>query len=62
MILALSSGVSIPVDPPGLTGVFEEGDAEFDDLVTIGVRTGGFDIHDCGDELWTSIGRMVFGL
>jgi hypothetical protein len=25
-------------------------------------RTGHLDIHDGSDELWASIGRMVFGL
>jgi hypothetical protein len=39
-----------------LTVIFEEADAEFDDLVAIGVRAGGFHIHDGGDELWTVIG------
>jgi hypothetical protein len=30
------------VDPPVLTVIFEEADAEFDDLVAIGVDAGGF--------------------
>jgi hypothetical protein len=34
------------VDPPALTVVFEEADAELDDLVAIGVGAGGLDIHD----------------
>jgi hypothetical protein len=34
------------VDPPALTVVFEEADAELDDLVAIGVDAGGLDIHD----------------
>jgi hypothetical protein len=29
------------VDPPALTVIFEEADAEFDDLVAIGARAGG---------------------
>jgi hypothetical protein len=43
------------VDPPGLTVMFEEADAEFDDLVAIGARAGAFDIHD-GDELLNVVG------
>jgi AAA ATPase domain len=50
------------VNPPILTVIFEEADPEFDDLVAIGVGAGGFDIHDGGDELWTAIGWVVFGL
>jgi hypothetical protein len=50
------------VNPPGLTVVFEEADADFDDLVAIGIRAGGLDIHDSGDELVTAIGWVVFGL
>ena len=48
------------VDPPALTVIFEEADAEFDDLVAIGIGAGGLRIHDGGDELWTVIGRVVF--
>src|SRR5689334_16710948 len=43
------------VDPPGLTLIFEEADAEFADLVAIGIGGGGFHIHDSGDELWAVI-------
>jgi len=50
------------VDPPVLTVIFEEADAKFDDPVGIGIRTGGFHIHDGDDELWTVIGWVVFGL
>ncbi len=50
------------VDPATLTVVFEEADAEFDDLVAIRIGAGGLDIHDSGDELGTVVGRMVFGV
>ena len=49
------------VDPPVLTVIFEEADAEFDDPVAIGVGAGGFHIHDGGDELWSVIGWVVLG-
>jgi hypothetical protein len=49
------------VNPPALTVVFEEAEAELDDFVTIGIRAGGFHIHYGGDELWTVIGWVVFG-
>jgi hypothetical protein len=48
------------VDPPVLTVIFEEADAELDDLVAIGIGAGGFHIHDGGDELWTVIGWVIF--
>ena len=48
-------GAEDSVDPLALTVVFEEADAEFDDLVAIGVGAGGFHIHDSGDELWAVI-------
>jgi hypothetical protein len=38
------------VDPPALTVILEEADAEFDDLVEIGVGARSFDIYDGGDE------------
>jgi hypothetical protein len=44
-------GAENVVDPPVLTVVFEEADAEFDDLIAIEVRGGGFHIHDSGDDL-----------
>jgi hypothetical protein len=50
------------VDPPVLTVIFEEADAKLDDLVAIGVGASGFHIDDGSDELWTVIGRVVFGL
>ena len=50
------------VDPPALTLIFEEADAEFDNPIAIGVGAGGFHIHDGGDELWTVIGWVVFRL
>ena len=55
-------GVENFVDPPGLTVIFEKADPEFDDLVTIRIRAGGFHIHDSGDQLGTVIGWVVFGL
>jgi len=48
--------------PPALTVILEEADAEFDDLVTIGVGARGFDIYDGGDDFWTVIGWVVLGL
>jgi hypothetical protein len=50
------------VDPPVLTVIFEQADAEFDDLVALGIDAGRLDIHDGGDELWAVIGWVVFGL
>jgi hypothetical protein len=38
------------VDPPVLTLIFEEADAEFDNPIAIGVGAGGFHIHNGGDE------------
>jgi len=50
------------VDPPVLTVIFEQADAEFDNHVAIEVGAGGFHIRDGGDELWTAIGQVEFGL
>src|ERR1700758_3135704 len=44
------------VNPPVLAVIFEEADAEFDDLVGIGIGAGGLDIHDGGDKLWNLVG------
>jgi hypothetical protein len=55
-------GAQDSVDPPALTFILEEADAELDDLVALGVGAGSFDIHDGSDKLWPVIGRMVFGL
>jgi hypothetical protein len=49
------------IDPPALTVIFEQADAEFDDLVALGIDAGRLDIHDGGDELWAVIGWVVFG-
>ena len=49
------------VDPPVLTFVLEQADAELDDLVAVWVGAGGLDIHDGGDELWAAIRWVVFG-
>src|SRR5215471_11942847 len=50
------------VNPPALPVVLEGADAQFDDLVAIGIGPRGFDIHDSGDELWGAIRWVVFGL
>src|SRR6516225_9331517 len=50
------------VDPPALTVVFEQADAEFDDFVAIGVGAGGFYIHDASNEFGNIVGCVVFGL
>jgi hypothetical protein len=50
------------VDLPVLTVIFEVADAQLDDLVAIGIGAGGFDIYDGGDEFWTVIVWVVFGL
>ena len=50
------------VKPPVLAVIFEEADAGFDDLVLIGIRAGGFHIHDSGDDLWVAIALVVFDL
>jgi len=50
------------VDPPVVPAIFEEADGEFDDPVTIGVGTGGLDIHHGGNEFWIVVWRVVFGL
>jgi hypothetical protein len=42
--------------PPALTVILEEADAEFDDLVTIGVGARGFDIYDGGETFGPSSG------
>jgi len=42
--------------------VLEGADAQFDDLVAIGIGPRGFDIHDSGDELRRAIRWVVFGL
>jgi hypothetical protein len=43
-------------DPPVLTVLSEQADAEFDNPVAIRVGAGGFHIHDGGDKLWAVIG------
>ena len=45
-----------------LTVIFEEADAEFDNLVAIRVGAGSFHIRDGGNEFWIVIRRVVFGL
>jgi hypothetical protein len=44
-----------------LTVVFEKADPEFGDFVAIGIRAGGFHIHDGSHELWSVVRWMVFG-
>jgi hypothetical protein len=73
VIVVISGGIGPPgssnhseeprtfIDPPGLTVILEEADAELDELVAIGIGAGGFHVHDSGDELWNVIGRVVFG-
>src|SRR6516165_1520814 len=50
------------IDSPALPIVLEEADAQFDNLVAIGVGSRCFDIYDSGDELRGAIMRVVFGL
>jgi hypothetical protein len=42
--------------------IFEEAHTEFDNPVALRIGAGGFHVHDGGDELWTIIGWVVFGL
>ena len=50
------------VNLPALPIVLEGADAQFDNLVAIGIGSRGFDIHDSGDELRRAIRRVVLGL
>ena len=54
-------GTQNSIDPPALPVVLEGADAQFDDLVAVGIGPGGFYIHDGGDELWRVVRRVVFG-